>query len=131
MIGVGLKRGRGPNHPPEFKRQLAAAALRPDASVSQIVLAHGINTNMLFRWCRQYREGRLGLTPALPAEMLPVWVVGDATGAAPQTASQPDTLTPNVRTSGTIEIRFATATVRIDGAADAATIDAVLRGLRS
>ena len=126
-----MKRGRGPSHPPEFKRQLVAAALKPDASVSQIALAHGINTNILFRWCRQYREGLLGPTPASPVEMLPVWVVGDATGAMPQTVSQPNTLAANVQTSGTIEIRFATSTVRIDGAADAATIDAVLRGLRS
>jgi transposase len=132
---IGTKRGRGPNHPPEFKRQLVAAASRPDVSVSQVALAHGINVNMLFRWCRQHRTTPPAGVPAAPVEMLPVCVVADASDARSQTVGVTDSLAPAARNSmsaaGMIEIRFAKATIRIDGAVDAATIEAVLRSLRS
>jgi transposase len=132
---IGTKRGRGPNHPPEFKRQLVAAASRPDVSVSQVALAHGINVNMLFRWCRQHRTTPLAGVPAAPVEMLPVCVVADASNARSQTAGATDSTASTARNStplaGMIEIRFAKTTVRIDGAADPATIEAVLHSLRS
>jgi transposase len=132
---IGTKRGRGPNHPPEFKRQLVAAASRPDVSVSQVALAHGINVNMLFRWCRQHRTTPLAGLPATPVEMLPVCVIADASDGRSQTVGATDSTAPAARNStpltGVIEIRFAKATIRIDGAVDAATIEAVLRSLRS
>ena len=132
---IGTKRGRGPNHPVEFKKQLVAQASRPNASVSQVALAHGINVNMLFRWCRQHRAALLECVPAAPVEMLPVCVIAAESENSSQRAAQPDTPAPAVRGStpvaGVIEIKFARATVRIDGTVDAATIAAVLRGLRS
>lgn len=132
---IGTKGGRGPNHPLEFKKQLVAAASMPNVSVSQVALAHGINVNMLFRWCRQHRTTPLAGVPAAPLEMLPVFVVGDASGARSQTVGATDSTASTARDSTplavVIEIRFAKATVRIDGAADPATIEAVLRSLRS
>ena len=132
---IGTKRGRGPNYPLEFKRQLVTAASRPNVSVSQIALAHGINVNMLFRWCSQYRTTPLAGVPAAAVEMLPVCVVPDASGARLQTLGATHSTASTARDStplaGVIEIRFAKATVRIDGAADPATIEAVLHSLRS
>src|SRR4029077_20111678 len=52
-----------PNHPIEFKRQLAALACEPNVSVAKLALKHGLNANLLFRWRRQYRSGDFG-TPA-------------------------------------------------------------------
>ena len=132
---IGTKRGRGPNHPLEFKKQLVAAASRPNASVSQVALAHGINVNMLFRWCRQHRTTPLAGARAAPVEMLPVCVIADGSGNTTQKIGEPDTPAPAVRGSapvaGVIEIKFARATVRINGTVDAAMIAAVLHGLRS
>ena len=134
---IGTKRGRGPNHPLEFKKQLVAQASRPNASVSQVALAHGINVNMLFRWCRQHRAALLEGAPAVPVEMLPVCVVAAEVENGSQRAGpgKTDTSARAMRDSapvaGMIEIKFAKATVRIDGTVDAATIAAVLRGLRS
>lgn len=112
------RKGR-PNYPTDFKLQLAQRASEPGVSVSRLAREHGINANMLFKWRRHYRAGLLGAAPAQPA-LLPVTIAGtpvpNASCAAP---------------AGRIEIAIADAVVRIEGAADAATVRAVLQGLRA
>ena len=67
-----------PNHPIDFKRRLAMQACEAGVSVSKLALEHGLNTNLLFRWRRQYRAGHFGSvdsanTIAAPAvKLLPV-----------------------------------------------------------
>jgi transposase len=67
-----------PNHPIEFKRGLAAAACDPEVSVAKLALEHGVNTNLLFRWRRQYRMGMFGAPDSahlpLPVASKPVKV---------------------------------------------------------
>lgn len=116
MTKAGRRKGR-PNYPLEFKRQLAQAACAPDTSVSRLAREHGINANMLFKWRRHYRAGLLGSTEPAPV-FLPVAI----TPTSPVKVAQP------VRAQ--IEITFAGAVIRIDGCADAATVHAVLQGLR-
>ncbi|AIO69798.1 IS66-like element accessory protein TnpA [Burkholderia oklahomensis] len=50
----GNRKGR-PNHDPEFRRPLAAAACEPGVSVAKLARENGINANMLFTWRRRYR----------------------------------------------------------------------------
>ncbi|WP_226383254.1 transposase [Burkholderia mayonis] len=45
----GSRKGR-PNHDPEFRRRLAAAACEPGVSVAKLARLNGINANMLFTW---------------------------------------------------------------------------------
>lgn len=112
---AGTRKGR-PNYPAEFKLQLAQRACEPGVSVSRLAREHGINANMLFKWRRHYRAGLLGA--AQPA-LLPVTITGVPASIAPCAAS-----------AGRIEIAIADAVVRIEGAVDAATVRAVLQGVR-
>ena len=112
------RKGR-PNHPIDFKRRLAQQACEPGVSVSRLAREHGINANMLFKWRRHYRAGLLGTTPATPL-LLPV-TIADAVASSASPACPP----------GRIEIAIADAIVRIEGAVDAATVRAVLLGMRA
>lgn len=131
----GIKRGRGPGYPVEFKRQLAALASAADVSVSKVALAHGINVNMLFRWRRQYRAGLLEAVPAAAVKFLPVHVVADRPDSKIERPRKMDLSCPVIGSSASIsafiQITLAHASVRIEGAADAATVQAVLQALRA
>lgn len=56
-VVTGGRRGR-PNYPIEFKRRLAVAACEPGVSVAKLALRYGLNTNMVFKWRREYRAGQ-------------------------------------------------------------------------
>jgi len=56
-VVTGGRRGR-PNYPLEFKRRLAVEACEPGVSVAKLALRYGLNTNMVFKWRRQYRAGQ-------------------------------------------------------------------------
>ena len=130
----GTKRGRGPGYPVEFKRQLAALASTADTSVSKIALTHGINVNMLFRWRRQYRAGLLEAVPATAVKFLPVHMAADPPESAidrPHQIGSPGLVSSSASARGFIQITLAHASVRIEGAADAATVQAVLLALRA
>jgi transposase len=90
------------------KRQLVAASLEPGASVSAVAREVGIHPGQLYGWRRQLRaRPQLGFAPVRIAP-------------APTCVSSP----------GTIEIEFAGgARMRITGAADAATLMAVVGAL--
>jgi transposase len=111
----GRRKGR-PNYPRDFKKRLAQAACDPNVSVSLLAREHGINANMLFKWRRQYRADSFG-----PIEQEPVFLPVTITADTPKAV---------VPASGQIEITFAGAVIRIDGCADAATVCAILQGLR-
>jgi transposase len=65
-------RGRRANYPLSFKRQLAQRACGENKSVAQLALEHGLNTNMVFKWRRKLRAGRLDDTAALlPVSVMP------------------------------------------------------------
>jgi len=113
------RKGR-PNYPTEFKLQLAQRACEPGVSVSRLAREHGINANMLFKWRRHYRAGLLGEASSAQPALLPVAITGALVSAAPSATSP-----------SRIEIAIADAVVRIEGAVDAATVRAVLQGVRA
>ncbi|WP_415873368.1 transposase, partial [Burkholderia ubonensis] len=55
-----MKSSKRPNFADEFKRALVEQTFEPDASVSLVARCNDINTNLLFRWRRQYLEGAFG-----------------------------------------------------------------------
>jgi transposase len=97
-----------------FKRQLAQRACDENVSVAQLALEHGLNTNMVFKWRRELRAGRLdGATALLPVSVTP-------NGLQKQCKSAID---------GVIEIRLGAALVRIEGAPDPGTLGVILQSL--
>jgi transposase len=92
------------------KQQLIAASLEPGASVSAIARRVGIHPSQLYGWRRQLRaQAHVGFAP--------VRIASEATPAS-------------LAGTGTIEIEFAGgARMRIMGAADAATLAAVVAAL--
>jgi len=47
---------------PEFKSQLVKLALEPGASISDVAMAHGVNSSLLARWVKESKA--FGKTPA-------------------------------------------------------------------
>lgn len=91
----------------EEKRRIVAAAIEPGAVASEVARAAGIHVSQLFRWRRQLC-GPVRETPAFA----PVAVMPDAPS------------------SSMIEIEFASgARMRIAGAADPATVSAIIKTL--
>src|SRR3990170_6933046 len=63
-----------------WKRNVVEQALQPGASIVKIARENDLNTNQLFKWCRQH-EGAQGAVKAAPP-MLPV-VIDEKDGSVP------------------------------------------------
>ena len=121
--------GKRPNFPREFKRQLVEQTYEPGASVSLVARRNDINTNLLFRWRRQYLQGEFGAP--LPeharqqpdgdvAPLLPVSVVAETEAPMPVR----EAMTENI-----CEIEFDRARVRIRGDVSLAMLRLLIREL--
>jgi transposase len=112
----------------EERRQIVEETLKPGASVSLVARAHDINTNQVFHWRRQYREGWFDkLDSKASSSLVPVKISNtpDKTRAA-ATGRPARRLTT---TEGSIEIDFGHARVRIVGTADPDCVRAAVEGL--
>jgi transposase len=116
-----------PNHPIDFKRQLAALACASNISVAKLALKHGINANLLFRWRRQYRAGCFGASasedsmttePSHVAALKLLPVVSAASMGKSKVATAPGEFV--------IEILLGDATVRLRGEVDPVTLSTLL-----
>ena len=107
-----------PNHPIELKGRRAALACAPQVSVAKLALEHGLNTNLVFRWRRQYRAGHFGsVDAAAPAGVKLLPVVNAKVASVPERmqASAP-----------VIEIVMGAATIRLCHGVDAQALRTVL-----
>lgn len=123
-----------PNHPIEFKHALAAAACDPGVSVAKLALEHGINTNMLFKWRRQYRRGEFGLSSSADAPLAAALVRAEVPrriegGVRLLPVQTPAPQTESMVSPPCIEVVFARASVRITGLPEATTLRTVLDAL--
>ena len=131
-LGVRRPSRKGcPNHTVDFKRGLAAAACEPGTSVAKLALKHGVNTNLLFKWRRDFRVGKFGaldpahtVTPDSPD--FPVAVTRAATTMTLLPVHAPTAESSAVTRSACIEVVFARATVRIGGTPEMAALRMVL-----
>lgn len=112
-----VRRGYGEG----FKRRLVAMTLAPGASVARIALEHGVNANLLFTWRRQLSASGAALAP-MPA-MLPVAIKRRQVEIKPEAA----TAARRNASKGCIEVEVGAHRVRLHGAVDLPTLDAVLR----
>ncbi|MFM0726595.1 transposase [Paraburkholderia strydomiana] len=107
-----------PDHPIEFRRELAKLACEPSVLVARLALEHGLNTNLLFKPRRAYQAGQYE-----PATLLPVEVAHDertienavALSAQSQNKAQ-------LVVAGVIEISVGVARVHIEGVPGAARL---------
>ena len=96
------------------RRQIAEESLRPGVSVAVVARSHGVNANQVFHWRKLLSEGRLDVDQT-SSQLLPVRiaeVIDDR--AVPH--QQP----------GVIQIELGRTRVRIEGAADPATLRIIL-----
>jgi transposase len=113
------------------------AACAPGTSVAKLALEHGVNTNLLFKWRREYRAGKFGAPD--PAHRVGAAVEKPApltqTGDSPsiqllpvvEVAARGVGIGATVRSQAAcIEIVFGCATVRICGTPEIAPLRAVL-----
>lgn len=75
-----IKRVRRRRWPEALKREIAAAALAPGASVSVVARHYDVNTNLVFTWRKLYGGGA-ATSPA--PQLVPVVVTADRPTAAP------------------------------------------------
>ena len=120
-----------PNHTIEFKRGLAAAACMPAVSVAKLALEHGLNTNLLFKWRREYRAGKFGAAdlthlPTPTHSDVPVAATGPETAVTLLPVHAPAAAGSAVTRPPCIEVVFACATVRICGTPEMAPLRMVL-----
>src|SRR5215831_6973765 len=110
---VELKNGRTRRfRSVEERRQIVEETLKPGASVSEVARAHGVNTNQVFNWRRQYRQARLEINTS--TALLPVKVCDVVPEVGPERRSWKST----AGRSGMIDIDLGHARVRIEGVAD-------------
>jgi transposase len=123
----------------DFKLQVVKETLVPGASVSVIARQHGMNTNVVFRWRKQFREGQLG-NGRLPAtEFVPIHVAEDVVpmralpaprepGSESIKAAGPAV---DAKTPGLIEIETAGGVkLRLSGKVDDRALRRVLAAIR-
>jgi transposase len=122
---VELKNGRKRRfRSREERRRIVEETLKPGASVSEVAQAHGVNTNQVFKWRRQYQQGRLEIGP--PTALLPVKVCDVVPEVRrPEVRRRKST----ARKSGIIDIDLGHARLRIEGWADPDCVRAALEGL--
>lgn len=132
--------GHLPRHryPLEFKLKVLNETFEPGASVAAVALRYKMNTNVLFRWRKDLREGRLdGLggpdfKNLLPA-FVPVNVVPDVPALPPPETLEPSRADrPSSRTRpGIVHLTVPGGfTLRIEGDVDDATLRRILRAVR-
>jgi transposase len=104
----------------EEKRRIVEATLVEGASVSQAARLHGVNTNQVFHWRRQYHAGDLSLPVDGRTKFLPVGV-----SEGPESCEE-----PAKRSGGAIHVEFpGRALVSIESGVDPALASAVLERL--
>jgi transposase len=73
-LAAGSRRG----YDLDFKLKVLNETLAPGASVAAVARRHGMNTNVIFRWRKLFREGQFGNARLPAAGFVPIHVADDA-----------------------------------------------------
>jgi transposase len=123
---VTLKDGRTKRfRSKEERRRIVEESLKPGASVSLVARAHDVNTNQVFKWRKQYRDGQLDPKPTSNT-LLPVKISDTLPAVQSEVAVRRRVKAKRV---GIIDIDLGHARVRIEGTADPDCVRATLEGL--
>ena len=104
------------------RRRIVEESFAPGASVAGLARAHGVNANQIFHWRKLYREGLLADEAEKPATEWLAVRLADAALGAPRPVAPAQAL-------GAIEVELPRGRVRVEGAAEAATLRLVLEML--
>ena len=125
-VRVSNRKGR-PNYPRAYKREVAQAACAPDVTVSKVALAHGLNTNMVFKWRRELRAGLLGNSDS--CALVPVTLPGVPDKQSDTSEATVPSVAAAQEIKSGIEIELNGARVRVHGMVDPNQLRLVLRCL--
>jgi transposase len=125
--------GRRRQFSADDKARFVEETLAPGAVVSEVARQHGLSPQQLFTWRRQMRQP--GAIPAAPEPQMFV-------PAVVTPSSSPPELSPRQRrhvrkgpegaeSSGIIQLEINGVAVRVSRGADAATVAAVIRALKT
>jgi transposase len=127
--GVGPVRGPRRHRSVTEKRRIVELALHPGVSVARVAQAEGVNANQVFKWRREYRNGRLVEAGESTAALLPV-VVSATSFESGDELSAPVYPEPTAST-GAIHIELpGRATISVEHGADGALLRTILESLR-
>jgi len=99
------------------KRRIVEQALVPGASLARVAREHGVNSNLVFGWRRQYQRGLLGGN-VQPTALVPVTV-----------SEAPPVPEPAPTAPGILQLQLPKGRLRIEGAVDPACLRVVLECL--
>lgn len=106
------------------KREMVEATLQDGQSVSVVARRYDVNTNQLFRWRKQYLDGRLGTAHGV--KLLSVEVSETPVASVADTAETPTSVTAD----GTLEVLLANRhRLRITGRVCQQSLATILRVL--
>ena len=117
---VSTNRGGYRHHTIEFKRAIVQQSLATGVSFSLIARKHNINANQLFTWRKAFREGKLGPPASDDCKILPV-TIDESYRSEPMRSSD-----AAGASAGAIILEVCKVRVRIEGAADAATLSLIM-----
>ena len=85
---------------PEWKCQVVKQANRSESSVSSVAREHDLNTNQVFRWMREFEQGKARWVQLVKGE-LPATATNEPAKFLPVTLAQasPDNLAPEPASS--------------------------------
>ena len=101
------------------KRRIVEQTLAPGNSVARVAREHGVNSNLVFGWRRQYQRGLLGGIVQATA-LLPVTV------SEPPAALKPAPPVSAPTAPGILQLQLPKGRLRIEGAVDPASSRVVL-----
>ena len=124
---VGARRTQRVHRSVAEKRRIVELVLQPGVSVARVAQAEGVNANQVFKWRREYRNGRLVEAEKSTTSLLPV-VVSATSFEAGVALSAP--VCPAAPT-GAIHIEFpGRATISVENGADGSLLRMILESLR-
>lgn len=127
--GVGPERTPRRHRSVAEKRRIVELALEAGVSVARVAQAEGVNANQVFKWRREYRNGRLVEAGESTTSLLPV-VVSATSFEAGVALSAPVCPEPAAPT-GAIHIEFpGRATISVEHGADRTLLQTILESLR-
>jgi len=128
-----MKSGRRPNFPVAFKAKVAALACEPGVSVSKLAREHDLNTNLLFRWRRDYRMGILCTPVDTAPTLLPVSLAEASEGPLvelPNPATRFGNVAATTPIPSIVVVQIADVMIRVEGEVDVVRLRAVLSAVR-
>src|SRR5258708_1333934 len=126
---VGAKRRQRVHRSMSEKRRIVESVLQPGVSVARVAQAEGVNANQVFKWRREYRNGRLVEAGESTTSLLPVVV--SATSFEARVALSASICPEPAASTGAIHIEFpGRAAISVEHGGDGSLLRTILESLR-